>query len=253
MQVRKSILVLALLAGLLLVPQVQAQDGQTLTWGVTSDMKIRYSVTETSLFTPTYGPPLYVYESYEMIAFFSYFPAIREDILDLTGLPITVGLTTFVNGSYGSPAILVVPVGNWDLLQEVDSNTIIHTGIDNVLKNATYFEDGPRWGWRYNYTSLRPYEYEENVFFDCNVTRTQIFSKTDGAILLDEKVIDFFSPHTSHDFGRVIRTIGRLEESSILIQDTLPLLIIGVGATAAIALAVVYLRTRLSALQTREA
>ncbi len=240
-QLRKSIIIIAILMGLLIIPQVQAQDEHQLTWGVTSDLRIRYSVTETSHYTPNDGTPLLLQESYEVVASFSSFPEIRHDLLDSLGLPTTIGLPTFVNGSDAPGAILVLPIGNWTQVQDLDSVSSFHTYYGDVLRNATYFEDESTWGRRYNYTTWRYYEYDEpTVILDCNITVTQIFSKTDGAIVIQQTITDFFSEHSDHDFGTIIETVARIAEVPTVSEEILSILIVGVGSTVVTALIAIY-------------
>ena len=135
-------------------------------------------------------------------------------------------------------SIRVRPIGNWALVQAVDSTSTITLilGGREVLKNATYFEDEATWGLRYNYTDLRQYDYDINRSFYCNITATQIFSKTDGAIVFQEVIWDYLS---ELDPGYAIRTYARINEYSALAIVIQQVIIVG-GAFAGGAILMVF-------------
>ncbi|MFW9961215.1 MAG: hypothetical protein ACFFDV_09360 [Candidatus Thorarchaeota archaeon] len=148
---------------------------------------------------------------------------------------------TFENGLSAGVGILVFPIGNWTLVQELNNATEYHTIVGDVLKNATYFEDDIVWGFRFNFTTLRYYEYEPNVSLDCDVTVTEIFSKSDGVCIIEQVTTEFFSPYyPKHDFGTIVRTTAQIED--IPTESSYNLVLIGVGfsATIAIALMAIY-------------
>jgi hypothetical protein len=147
---------------------------------------------------------------------------------------------TYINGSSANGGILVFPIGNWTLLQEIDNMTEYHTIIGDVLKNATYFEDDSVWGRKFNYTTFRSYEYWPDVYFYCNMTVLEIFSKSDGAYIIQQITTNFFSEHyPDHDFGTIVRTTARIEE--IYPASSADLLLIGGGLSAAIVIALIVL------------
>ncbi|KXH70635.1 MAG: hypothetical protein AM326_12275 [Candidatus Thorarchaeota archaeon SMTZ-45] len=236
-QLKKSIAVISILVGLLMLPQVPAQE-QYFTWGVTPDLRIRYSVTKTSYFTPPDDDNLFLHEEFEAIASFSYFPDIRPQYWDEYGVDTTIGTLTFVNGSQAPGVILVFPIGNWSLVEASDSISSFHIPTGDVLRNATYFQDERTWGRMYNYTTITYFDFDPDVSYYCNITVTEVFSKTDGAIVLEETIWDFF--WDPYNLGRMIQTYARIDEYTILLPETQQLIIISVGVAAVVLLVSFY-------------
>ena len=222
---RKSIVILAMLVVILLTPQVHAQSSQGLTWGVSEYQNIKYRITKTSVYTPPYDSALFLHESYDAIASFSSFPEIRENLTDWRDIPYSYGMLTYLNGSDAYGAILVLPIGNWDIIQELDNQSWIHTPRDDYFKNATYFDDESEWGRTYYYDTSRYYEYEANVSVSCIVTTTEIFSKVDGAYTLRQDIFDYYWGDS--DLGTVIKTTERVGVVLAIPSGVFNLLVIG--------------------------
>ncbi|MBN2230271.1 MAG: hypothetical protein JW779_11845 [Candidatus Thorarchaeota archaeon] len=237
---RRTIIAILVFTALLLIPQVQAQSELGLTWGVTEDTRLWYSVTETSVLTPINETPLVLFESYEGIASFSYLPTLPSTVHSQSNVPYAYGGLSNSTGSI-TLGILAFPIDNWTLVQELDNQTEYHTIFGDVYKNATYIEDDSVWGRRFNYTSLEPYEYWPDTYMDCNVTVLQVFSKVDGAIMIQQITTDFFSEHfPEYDFGRIVQTAARIESGQSIASLDLLLIIGGVSAVIVVALVGIY-------------
>ena len=72
---------------------------------------------------------------------------------------------------------------------------------------------------------------------DCTVIQTKLFSKTDGVLIFRHTSLQFYDENWgTYDFGRIVETAVRIENS--LVQDNTIFLLLGGGSIVAIILVI---------------
>ncbi|MGY5880967.1 MAG: hypothetical protein RTV31_11995 [Candidatus Thorarchaeota archaeon] len=223
---------------MILIPLTDCQNSDGLTWGVTEGQEFRYHIVKTSIYRPP--PPLsdlHQFESHELSITVPQLPTIPSTLTNYTDLP-RVGLVPYIiDFRIASGDSDVLPVGDWTLLQDLDSERWLrrYNSQDLIFKNASYFENSTCWGYSFSYNTMGAYEVEANVSMDCTVMQTKIFNKIDGVLIFRHTSLQFYADNWgSYDFGRIVETAVRIESNPE--PDNTIFLILGGGSIVAIVL-----------------
>ncbi len=221
---RKKILPIIILLGLFLLPTALAANSQGLTWGVEAGQEIPYTLHigleyETTLTSTTMD------ETHQLIYTVQSLAAIPDTVDGTYGLAGASGAFSFENGS-APPSIpvsvpiayLVIPIGNWSLIDEVFKESAEGTPSLDITWIDTMFE----WGFTYTSTTMG------------NQTLTIRFAKSDGAA-------NFIS--VSYDFGAAGSALVTFSRPGGPL-DTTTLLIIGGGVAAVVVIGLVVWKIR---------
>lgn len=232
-------ILMVLLFGMILLPPADCQNSDGLTWGVTEDQEFRYHIVKTSLYTPPTLSEMYEFESRVWSHSISHLPALPTAISNWTEVPDISLVITYIDFWIVSGESDVLPVGNWAYIQDLDSSSWLrrYNSQDLIFKNASYFENSTCWGYSNSYNTSGAYEVEENVSMDCTVIQTKLFSKTDGVLIFRHTSLQFYDENWgTYDFGRIVETAVRIENS--LVQDNTIFLLLGGGSIVAIILVI---------------
>ncbi len=240
-------ILMVLLFGMTLIPPVDCQNADGLTWGVTEDQEFRYQIVKTSIYTPPALSDLYLYESHIWSISISYLPSLPTTISNWTEVPHVSLVTTYIDFWKAIWDSDIVPVGNWPLLQDLDTSSWLrrYNNDDLIFKNASYFENSTCWGYSYNYNTSGAYEVEANVSLDCTVLQTKLFNKADGMLLFRHTSLQFYDETwDSYDFGHVVETAVRIAVPNSPAQENNYILLLGTGSIVSIILILAVFKIR---------
>lgn len=234
------VILVALLFGMALIPPIDCQNSDGLTWGVTEDQTFRFLISTTSIYTPPLPiSELYQYDSHVVSRVISYLPNIPTAITNWTEIPYLSLVPYFIDFWIVSRNYDVLPVGNWTLLQNLDSSSWLrrYNNQDLIFKNASYFENSTCWGYQFSYNTSGAYKVEENVSLDCTVIQAKLFSKIDGVLIFRHTSLQFYEEAWgTYNFGRIVETAVRIEKSPV--QDNTIFILVGGGSLVAIILVI---------------
>ena len=239
-------ILLVLLFGMILIPLTDCQNSDGLTWGVTEGQEFRYHIVKTSIYRPP--PPLsdlHQFESHESSITIPQLPTIPSTITNYTEVPQVLLVPYSIDFWVASGDSDVLPVGDWTLLQNFDSERWLrrYSSQDMIFKNASYFENSTCWGYSFSYNTTGAYEVEENVSLDCTVMQTKLFSKTDGMLIFRHTSVQFYDDDWgTYDFGCIVETAMRIEDSPV--PDNTIFLLLGGGSIVAIILIISVFKIR---------
>ena len=224
---KNKIFTVLFLVGFILIPSVLAANNQGLVWGVEEGQEIQYNlhismIMETTFFTTT------IDETEQIMYTIQSLPDIPTEVTAMGGFPFPTGTLTYANGStIGSLpitlplAMLIIPVGNWTLIDELYKES-----AESSLTGVTWINDASYWGFQYSMETGYPEE--------MSMSATIKFSKADGVLALVS---------TSADMGEM----GSTEMSLTRVGgplDTTTLLIIGGGAAVVLIIGVAFWKLR---------
>ncbi len=220
---RKKIFSFLLLLGFFLIPTALAANSQGLTWGVTEEQEIQYTLHVVLDVSTPYTTTMD--ETYTIIYTIQHLPTIPDSVDSTMQLVYATGSMTFENGSTIASlpvssvpvSFLVLPIGNWDHL-----DTIFKESASGSPYEITWTNDLSNWGFSYTTDMMG------------DVTMTLLFSKSDGAASLIDYALDMGAA------GSMEITFTRIGAP----MDTTMILIIGGGVAAILIIGIVFWKVR---------